>query len=173
MVELLEILKYVVPALVVMFTSGWLVKRFFLQQNEMHLQEQKQKTSAEMLKVRLQAYERILLFLERIRPQNLILRNDYSQMDAAGYHRQLLENIRLEFEHNLVQQLYISPKAWEKLVIAKNRVTRIINEAGNKKSGQQTAGELAISILEMEIADGENAVQSAIDLVKLEVSQLF
>jgi hypothetical protein len=173
MVELLDILKYVLPALVVMFTSGFLVKRFLVQQNQMHVQNQKQKTSAEMLQVRLQAYERVLLFLERIRPQNLILRNDYSQVDAAVYHRHLIENIRLEFEHNLVQQLYISPKAWEKLVIAKNRVTRIINEAGNKKPDQQTAAELAIGILEMEMADGENTVQSAIDFIKNEVKELF
>lgn len=173
MTELLELFKYVVPALLVMLSAHWLLKRFFKQQNEMKLQDRKQEISIEMLKIRLQAYERILLFLERIRLQNLILRHDHAQMDALAYRHELLENIRLEFEHNLVQQLYVSPGVWEKMMIAKNRITFIINEAGNKKTGQDSAGDLAIRILEMEMADGDNAVQSAVDFVKQEVSELF
>ncbi len=171
--ELLEVIKYILPAGAVMLTTYWLVKRFLEQETERLVQNQKQITSADILKIRLQAYERILLFLERIKPQNLILRSDYTQLDTLAFQRVLLENIRLEYEHNLVQQLYVSGEGWEKLNLAKNWVSNLVKDAAMKFDNQSQPGELAMKIITMELEAEKNPVNEAIEYLKSEVKELF
>ncbi len=82
--------------------------------------------------IKLQAYERIVLFLERISTESLIMRTVKPGMTAQQLHSALIANIRSEYEHNLSQQIYMSNEAWEMVKNAKGTVIRIINNIATK-----------------------------------------
>ena len=106
MIEIMEILKYTLPAIVVLLCAIFVLRavlKYYLVRLNM---ESKRETNVKTLNIRLQAYERIVLFLERISPQQLALRVDAGEMDVNRYHRILLQAIREEFEHNTAQQIY-------------------------------------------------------------------
>jgi hypothetical protein len=99
--QLLEILKYTLPALVVMITA-YLVLNSFLKSESRKLDIQLRKeTTKETLLLRLQGYERLMIFLERISPPNLMVRFDKEGMTAREFQQLLVAAIRQEFEHNL------------------------------------------------------------------------
>ncbi len=82
--------------------------------------------------IKLQAYERIVLFLERISLESLLLRVSSPDMSASQLHTALLNAIRNEFEHNLSQQIYMSPQAWEVVSNASSNMIKIINSEAEK-----------------------------------------
>ena len=79
------------------------------------------------LPIRMQAYERLALFLERISPNSLLLRVKAGKLTNQEYLLLLQQNIRNEFEHNLSQQIYVSDKMWEMVVASKSTMTSIVN----------------------------------------------
>jgi len=109
--EILEVLKYTLPALIVFLTAYFLIRAFIRndqdkRKHEIVLQNQKNVTP-----VRLQAYERVILFLERISLESLIMRTSKQGMTSKQIQTSMLNTIRAEFEHNLSQQVYITPAA--------------------------------------------------------------
>ena len=85
--------------------------------------------------IKLQAYERIVLFLERISLESLLVRVSSPEMTASQLHTALLNCIRSEFEHNLSQQIYMSPQAWEVVKNARSNTIKIINSEAEKIKG--------------------------------------
>jgi len=112
MADIFQMFNYVLPAVVVFFTAWYILREFFKQEErkrQLRLLEEKQKLS---LPVRLQAYERIVLFLERISPGNLVMRVHKPEMKVKQFQQMLIKTIRDEYDHNLSQQLYVSHEAW-------------------------------------------------------------
>lgn len=115
-------LAYTLPALV---TGGvaYYIFAAFLNQNsnekKLELLAQKKKES---LHIKLQAYERMLLFCERINPVKLLVRVKPINSNKEDYLQLLIANIEQEFEHNLVQQLYLSNQCWSVIIAAKRAV---------------------------------------------------
>jgi hypothetical protein len=114
-----DILKITIPALLV-FLAGYLALSAMIRNDanrrRLELMLNNQKVT---LPLRLQAYERLTLFLERISPESLIVRVNKAGMSAQKLQTALLESIRAEWEHNLSQQLYVSHEAWELVKNAK------------------------------------------------------
>ncbi len=173
MEDLLEILKYTLPALVV-FLSVWVMLRTWSQnENKRRKSEFNMHISDDILPVRLQAYERSILLLERISPDSMILRvsrNDYS---AKQLQQELLSNITSEFEHNIAQQTYISTEAWEKVKAAKNQVINLINDTASEVKPDASGPTLGKLILERMTELKNPPSQVAIDYLKKEVKTLF
>jgi hypothetical protein len=121
------------------------------------------------LAVRLQAYERLVLFLERIQPSSLVMRG----MDESGTTRQLqsvlLRTIREEFEHNLSQQLYISTTAWSTIKAAREEVSQLINLTASKIGDGATKDELARALVVKNTSMAEEALRK----LKAEVADLY
>jgi hypothetical protein len=126
-----------------------------------------------ILPLRLQAYERIILFLERISPNNLIMRLNKPEMSSIQLQSALVKVIREEFEYNLSQQLYISLKAWELVKNAKEETIKLINVASGKIAETATSGELAKIILDMTVEKESLPVNAAIDEIKKEIQKIF
>lgn len=112
--------------------------------------------------IRLQAYERMALFLERISPESLILRCYQPGMDLKLLQSVLTKNIRDEWEHNLSQQVYLSAEAWTHIREAKEEMLSLVNSAAVSLPQDADPTTLAASIFEA------NHRQSAIT-VALEV----
>ena len=75
-----------------------------------------------MLPIKLQAYERLLLFCERINPVKMLVRIQPISDNTNAYLQLLIANIEQEFEHNLVQQIYISDDTWTAIIATKRAI---------------------------------------------------
>jgi hypothetical protein len=126
-----------------------------------------------ILPLRLQAYERIILYLERITPNNLILRMNKPGMNAGEFQSLLVKTIREEFEYNLSQQLYISSRAWELVKNAKEETINMINQASSKISSTDTSADLARVLFEQFLGKEKLPVDQALDEVKMEIQKSF
>ncbi len=169
----MEILKYTLPAIIVLLCAIFVLRavlKYYLVKLSL---ENKRETNAKTIQVRLHAYERIVLFLERVSPQQLVLRLDTDGMDAGQYQRVLLQSIREEFEHNTAQQIYISANAWDLVKSAKESVVQLINTSKNDLKEGATAFELASKIVEVNMLEGNKQINGATIFVKREVMELF
>ncbi|MBN2669858.1 MAG: hypothetical protein JXR60_11605 [Bacteroidales bacterium] len=170
---LLEVLKYVLPSLVVFITAYLIIKSFFedqLKQKEMEIRAIHKK---DLTPLRLQAYERLVLFLERISPHSLLPRTTQVSSTVAHLQSQLLNQIRTEFEHNMSQQIYISKEAWSVTKSAKEQIIKIINQSADKIAKDAPAFELSKTILEYTIQTGSSPTDTAINFLKKEVDSYF
>ncbi len=171
--EFLDILKYILPAGVVFATAYYLIKVMLDNESRKRLMEIKLKNQTTVTPVRLQAYERIVLFLERISPNNLIFRVFDPEFSSAQFQAILTQAIRDEYEHNLSQQLYISSPAWEIVKNAKEEMIKMINVAAVELSSEANATELSGKIFAMSSEINQLPVNKAIEVLKNEVRQLF
>lgn len=126
-----------------------------------------------ILPLRLQAYERIILYLERITPNNLIMRLNRPDLNAIQFQSLLIKTIREEFEYNLSQQLYISSKAWELVKNAKEETITMINQASSKVTETTGSAELVRVLFEQYLGKEKNPVDIALDEVKMEIQKSF
>ena len=126
-----------------------------------------------ILPLRLQAYERIILFLERITPNNLIMRLNRPELSAVQFQLLLIKTIREEFEYNLSQQLYISSRAWELVKNAKEETISMINQASSKVAESATSAEMIRVLFEQYLGKEKQPVDIALDEVKMEIQKSF
>ena len=171
---ILEIVKYVLPSLIVFLTAFFVLRSFF--NNEMKKMEQQLRTETrkDTLPLRLQAYERLSVFLERISPVNLIPRTVQPGMTAQMLKQALIQSIRMEYEHNISQQIYVSTNVWRTVSIVKDELIKDINLLTVSMPADTPAKELSKRILEHYL-ESEHVLpsQQALDLLKTEVKKLF
>lgn len=173
MSEILEILKYTLPSLVV-FLASYLILKKFLDKEERKLRyEFSLRNEQFTIPIRLQAYERIILFLERISPESLIVRVNQNGMTSKQLQSKLLSAIRSEYEHNMSQQVYVSPAAWSVVKSARSNLIKIINVSAGSVDPESPSMNLSKVILENIMEAEESPVDTAIDHVKKEVRELF
>lgn len=125
------------------------------------------------LPLRLQAYERMCLFLERITPNNLLLRLVPSAISALELQQIILHEIREEYNHNVAQQLYVSTHAWEQIVNAMNETVAIVNQAAAEVSADAPAADLAKKVFSHVIEKEVQPSTHALKVLKEEIRNIF
>lgn len=170
---IIDILKITIPGLIVAIAMYQLVKTQNERDYKVRLMELKQKNGEVVIPIRLQAYERIVLLLERITPRNLLLRVSGSGHTASDYHRLLLSEIRNEFSHNMSQQVYMSEQAWQQVKHAREEVVNLINRTYQDMPDKSKGTDLAKKILESILATETDPTARAISFVKQEIAQVF
>ena len=103
----IEILKIILPAVAVFFAAFLIVKRFLENEDKRREHDLNKGNQSITSPLRLQAYERIIIFLERINPSSLLVRVNKNGMNCHQFHMELIKTIKSEFEHNLSQQIYM------------------------------------------------------------------
>ncbi|SFZ91773.1 hypothetical protein SAMN05428642_102312 [Flaviramulus basaltis] len=121
--------------------------------------------------LRLQAYERMALFLERISPSKLLIRIHPTDSNKESYESLLIQSIEQEFEHNLSQQIYISDKCWSIVATAKNATIQLIRKASMLEK-TDTANKLREVVL-TEMMERRSPSDAALSFIKDEVSDLW
>jgi hypothetical protein len=149
--EFIEILKYTLPALVVMITTLLIINKFLSFQYSQIEMKLRRETTKDTLLLRLQAYERLMIFLERISPPNLFVRFEKEGLTSDQMQKILIASIREEYEHNLSQQIYVSSEAWRLVCIAKDEMIKIINLMAKAIPPGSTAMDLSRDILQFYI----------------------
>ena len=170
-VKIIEIIAYTLPSLITGAVAYLLFNSHFKdQQNTRRWLVLKDNQKA-TLPMRLQAYERMTLLMERINPSQLMVRNNPISDDKEQYMNYVIAQIEVEFEHNLVQQIYISDKCWSIILAAKNATIQIIRAAARKET-VTNANELRESII-TELLDKPSPSSTALSFIKNEVADLW
>ncbi|MBX7241198.1 MAG: hypothetical protein K1X92_05560 [Bacteroidia bacterium] len=168
-----EALLYSVPAALVVVA----VRIVLYWQKDKDDQDQKYKLKADIIKnnfaLKLSAYERCVLFLERISPQHLFTTNIPAGKTAEQYYRELEYIINSEYEHNITQQIYISPQAWIALVKGKEDLLSILRNVKNNLPANADGFALANSAVKFLEEQQAFPTQSAILVLKTESNGLF
>lgn len=169
----LEILKYTLPAGIV-FLTAFVLMRGLIRNNELRNQREIAESAGKtILPIRLQAYERLALLLERISPESLIMRVNKPGMGAKQLHAELLSSIRAEFEHNLSQQVYISNEAWERIRAARGNVINLVNAAADQVKEDASALTYSQKVFEQVLQLKTPPVQEALEFLKEEMRELY
>ena len=169
--KIFEVFLYAVPALI----TGMIAYYFFKEHTKNEDGRRRFLLHKDMqvnaLPLRLQAYERMVLFLERITPTKLIVRVNPTSDNENDYESLLIANIEQEYEHNLSQQIYVSEDCWNIIVAAKNATIQLIRKAGLlEKTG--TSDKLREVIL-TEMMEKRAPSDAALSFIKKEVSDMW
>lgn len=162
-----DFLKIVLPAGLVLYAMYLTVRaslnRFFAEKA----------APADLTPLRVQAYERLCLLLERMKPQALLLRQAPAASQSSGLQALLLADLREEFNHNAAQQIYISDEAWERIRFASQEMAGLINRAAREVSPEAPALELARKIGELSVQQPQDVVQDSLEFLKQEARQVM
>ena len=166
-----ELIKYLLPSIIT-----FLVLYYFMDKrsptSSAHQMVAKEQSNV-MLPLKIQAMERMVLFLERISLHHIVTRLNDSSLSAREFQYILCQEINEEFGHNMSQQLYIPSKTWNMIVLAKDQTIQQIIQATQSLSADAKSRDLAIAILNATITDKDMTPSAqAIELIKAEFQNL-
>ncbi|SHN18246.1 hypothetical protein SAMN04488057_109143 [Cyclobacterium lianum] len=170
---LIELLKIVLPAGLVIYGMFIITVSFLKKEKEMKWVDIRTKNTELLLPLRLQAGERLCLLLERISPNNLIRRVNEPGLTAGELHGRLTEEIRNEFNHNLSQQVYFSDDTWETVRTAVEQTISLVNRSSQEVSGDEKSLELAKKIFQAALAQEKDIIGHALKKIKDEIRMYF
>jgi hypothetical protein len=171
---LVEILKIILPAGAVFLAAYFLVKRFLDNEEKRREYELKKVTIGAITPQKIQAYERLVIFLERIHPNSLVIRVNKHGFTARQLHTELVNAIKSEYDHNISQQIFVSYGAWELVKTSKEEVIKLINISATKVSQDAPGNELAMMVLNITAnLDKKMPNEIALDFIKKEISKIF
>lgn len=167
-------------ALIVLLSSGGVIlTAYYLLKREtdrekLNLQLDLRKSRQEyFLPNRVEAYQRSVLYLERINLNSLIMRLHNPGLPARAMQAELLKTIRDEYDHNVAQQLFVSPQGWKMLRDSKEETIKIINIAGNQMNETALSTDLATKIFELVGEIGQLPTEITVEFLKKELQDLF
>ncbi len=143
----LEIIKLTVPGLLVFLTTYYVLRQYLNGQLVMKQRENQQAQQQTTIPLRLQAYERLSLFCERISLPNLLLRVRKEGMTVAELKLSLILAIQMEYEHNITQQVYVSQQLWQIIKIARDNTVGFVSAVAENLDHKADGREFAALIL--------------------------
>ena len=170
---LIEFGKILIPSALVLYAVYLTVRSFITKEIELKKLEVRTRSIETILPARLQAYERMTLFLERIAPQNLLIRLNSPGFTAREFQRVLLDEIRNEYNHNVSQQVYMSEEVWNQVRNAKEDLVMVINDAVSALRAEATSIELSKKIFETIMAKQVDLIGMALSELRKEIQQTF
>jgi hypothetical protein len=170
---LLDILKLTVAGIGVVYIAFYLFKPYLDRSRNLQLLDLKKAISSQTLPLRLQAYERLVLFTERINPGNMLIRLNGNGYSAAELHSIILNEIRNEYQHNITQQIYVSGQAWAVIKRVKDDTLNLVNNA--YKTLPENAGGLDLGRVVLNHLGKleDDPYDIAITLIRRDLEELF
>jgi hypothetical protein len=166
---ILEILKYIIPAIIVLIATSTIVRKFLVNETERKRMSIFQQGMDTTLRLRLQAYERLAMYMERIHPRVLIPRVYETGMTVRDLQMVLTQSIKMEYEHNLSQQIYVSPQVWKTVQSVKEQEMAMINQVASLLNPESSAKELHQKMIDFIISnENDLPTEVALDLINNE-----
>ncbi|MFM7681699.1 MAG: hypothetical protein ACKO7P_03025 [Bacteroidota bacterium] len=173
-------MKLVIFLGIIVVTSAalvFVVYLFLKKQGEkelIYLQGELKKQRQEyFLPTRLEAYQRVILLMERIHPNSLVMRLHNPGLPARALQMELIKSIREEYDHNVAQQLFISPQGWQMIKNSKEDIIKLINVAGEQMSPTSNGLDLSSKIFEMLAQLKQLPSEITVEFLKKEFQQLL
>jgi hypothetical protein len=173
MESLIEFGKILLPAALVLYAMYLGVKVMIAKELAQKEMEIRQKSIEITLPARLQAYERMSLFLERISANNLVVRVNQTGMNAREFHQILLKEIRDEYNHNVSQQVYMSEEVWQAIKAAKEELIIGINAASEGLPDDASSLDLAKNLFDFMMNKEIDPIEQSLSLLKAEISKTY
>ncbi|MEX2591456.1 MAG: hypothetical protein WD426_01695 [Anditalea sp.] len=170
---IVEILKIVLPAGLVIYGMYIIAVSFLKSERDKKLITLKTKNTETILPIRLQAAERLCLLLERITPSNLIRRVNTQNYSAKELHQLLLSEVREEFNHNLSQQIYFSEETWDSVKSAIEQVISMINRASQDLNDEARGIDLNKRVFQLFLERKNDTIALALKKIKSEIRIFF
>ncbi len=172
--EVLEVVKYVLPALVVVLVVSIILSKYERSLISMQRLKQQNKHSKEALPLKLQAYERISLLVYRISLENMIPRVQHSEMSAEDLKKVLIQTIQEEYDHNVTQRIYVSDALWRAVKTYKQVLLGLIRDTYESMEKSTDAYTYGKALLEKYMGDSNLFDAEKVDLVlKTEVKNVI
>jgi hypothetical protein len=170
--EWIEIIIEALVSFAAVAAAVWIIyfglNRYFAAQTEKLNRDWMEKKEKDFLPIQTQAYERLILFLERIHPERLVFRVNKPGMSARLMQAEILKLIREEFDHNLAQQLYISNDAWNAVKAAREETFKILNHAAEKTDSNASSFDFSTAIIETVDKLEKIPTEVAVNILKAE-----
>jgi len=169
----LQIALIIFPAGAVLLTTIFFLRKETNKEVRIAQIELKKQRQEYFLPNRVEAYQRAVLFMERIHPGSLVMRLHNAGLPAKALQTEFLKAIREEYDHNVAQQLFISPLAWQMVKDSKEETIKIINIAGNQMQATSTGIDLSSKIFEIVAEIGQLPTEITVEYLKKELQELF
>jgi len=175
---MLSTTEMVISIAIALTLGGALAFLFWKQRKEAKVLEEqyeKAKTAPPATQpLQLQAYERLILLVDRIALPNVISRTSTAGLSARDMQILLTQTIRTEFEYNVTQQIYVSQQSWEAVRNLKDQNIMIINQIGSFLPAEATGQDLSRSILEMLMQSPKASLHNVVaDVLSYEAKKLM
>lgn len=170
---LLEIMKLSIPGLVVFATVYYLMKELTQQWMLTKQVEQVGENKRITVPLRLQAYERLSLYCERISIPSLLLRLRSENKSVQPLKWALLQAIQQEFEHNITQQIYVSETLWRILMMAKDTEMEIIDQVAESLPKEATVDDYIKALFDFIEKQEKDPIRTALTAIKKEASTIL
>ena len=168
----LDILKISISGLIIFFVGWFIIREYLAQETVKTSRESKKENLAHTLPLKLQAYERITLFLERLNPANMLVRLHVAGLSAREMQNVILSDIRGEYQHNISQQIYVTDISWNVVRKMKEETIAMVHNAVVGLPDDASAIELSKVILShLANLQEDNPYEVALKIVKREVQQ--
>ncbi len=148
-------------------------KRLTAHELELEQLKYRQNDRGQSLEIKLQAYERLILFLERIDIPSLLMRLRTNQMTNEDLFNALMISVQKELEHNHVQQLYVSDQLWHIIIAAKDNILSTITSCYEPLDPKRASHELAEALIERHSSQQTKPIPTALSAVKKEIQLLL
>lgn len=173
MEAIIEFAKLIIPAALVLYAMYLTVRVFINKELDKQRLEVRGKSIETVLPNRLHAYERVCLFLERISPNNLLLRVNNGNYTAKELQQIILNEIREEYNHNVSQQVYMSEEVWDLVKNAREELMITVNEAMRNLPEDANGVALSKKIVDIMMNKEFDPIAHALREVKNEIRQIF
>ena len=170
---ILDILKYTLSGLAIFFIAYSTIKAEIEKSRHLKLLDLKKAAQATTLPLRLQAYERIVLFIERINPASLLVRTHAPGLTVLQMQQMLVAEIQQEFQHNVTQQVYLSIPAWAMVKKLKEDTINLISHTARTQEAEAPAIELSKLILTHMASIDDNPYDAALAFIKTDIQEIF
>ncbi len=170
---ILQIALIIFPAGGVLLTTIFFLRKETEKEIRSMQIELKKQRQEYFLPSRVEAYQRAILFMERIHPNSLVMRLHNPGLPAKALQAEFLKAIREEYDHNVAQQLYMTPQGWKMVKNAKEETIRILNLAGSQMKESSMGLELSGKIFEIVAEVGTLPTDITVDYLKKEFQEMF
>lgn len=168
-----QVLPYILLVLVMVF-GFWLILHSMYRNEEKKRQfELKRESQKTVSPIRLRAYERLALLLERTTPAHMLVGLDLSNMTVTQLQQQLLQTIRAEFEHNMSQQVYVSDEVWTLVLNARDQMAAFVIGMATQLPPDATAQTYATTLLTAYNSNGQTPSDKALEELRNEAKGLM
>ncbi len=170
---MIEIFKYTIPALIVLLAAWIVMHKLFKNEEQKRLWELKRLSQKEISPIRMRAYERLTLLLERTTPEHMLIDLDINNMSILQVQQRLMQVVRQEYDHNTSQQIYVSDETWRAISEAKEQTIAFLNSIAAQMPTNSTALEYAKVLITAYNTNGETANEKALQMLKDEARKLL
>lgn len=170
---MVTILTYCLPAVCVLLATWLVMHKFYKSESEKRLWELKRLTQKEISPLRMRAYERLALLLERTTPEHMLMDMPLAEMTPLQVQAQLMQTIRQEYDHNLSQQVYVSDELWVLIVEAKTQTVAFVNTIAQQLPPESAALDYAKALVTAFHSNGDTPNALAMAALKKEAQRLM